>query len=141
VYINSNLVIDDRSGRSDEPARLADVTRYLKSGTNLIAVKAHDSFGIFEALHLTLRAGAQDLVNSVVSFVVEQSSQRTTTNTVGCPANYIGRFSFNAKLTNNTSQIDLSEVIIEIQNIGNENLVFCQSSFDRLLYSEVPIKA
>jgi Ca2+-binding RTX toxin-like protein len=54
VYINGSLVFDDHDGGAADFAAL-DVTAFLHAGRNLIAVKAHDSFGLHEALRLLLR--------------------------------------------------------------------------------------
>jgi len=53
VYINGSLVVDDGSGSVTELFDL-DVTGSMQQGMNLVAVKAHDTFGGYEALSLTL---------------------------------------------------------------------------------------
>jgi hypothetical protein len=50
IYINGQLALDDQNGQAT-PFRV-DVTPYLRSGENLIAIKAHDSFGFLEGIHL-----------------------------------------------------------------------------------------
>jgi hypothetical protein len=54
IYINGTLIYDDQNGVANLIA-LIDVTAYLHAGQNLLAVKAHDSFGADEHFSLTLR--------------------------------------------------------------------------------------
>jgi hypothetical protein len=54
IYLNGVLVFDDENGLSG-PIPLTDVTAYLQPGENLLAVKAHDSFGLDEHFSLTLQ--------------------------------------------------------------------------------------
>jgi hypothetical protein len=53
IYINGTLVFDDQSGEANFIA-LTDVAAYLHAGDNLIALKAHDSYGLNEHVSLTL---------------------------------------------------------------------------------------
>jgi hypothetical protein len=48
VYLNGILVHDDQDGTAAPTYYDIDVTTALQAGENLIAVKAHDSFGINE---------------------------------------------------------------------------------------------
>ena len=55
IYLNGNLVFSDTSGAAEGFAvGPLDVTSYLIPGENLIAVKAHDSFGGGQVLELGL---------------------------------------------------------------------------------------
>jgi len=54
IYINGALVLEDRDGFATT-FPLTNVTEALHAGENLIAVKAHDSFGAFEHFSLVLR--------------------------------------------------------------------------------------
>lgn len=53
IYINGALVYDDQDGVANQ-IPFTDVTGLLHAGENLIAVKAHDSFGVDEHFHLAL---------------------------------------------------------------------------------------
>lgn len=53
VYINGQLAISDTNGVATSSIG-NDVSSFLSQGMNLIAVKAHDSFGFFQALAITL---------------------------------------------------------------------------------------
>lgn len=57
IYLNGTLVWDDRDGVSTF-IPLIDVTPYLHAGRNLLAVKAHDSFGVDEHFSLVLEVDA-----------------------------------------------------------------------------------
>lgn len=69
VYINGVLILDDHDGFATGFPPI-NVTPFLHTGTNLIAVKAHDSFGIHEALQLVLRV---ELAGSLSEHVVTLS--------------------------------------------------------------------
>ena len=45
-------------------------------------------------------AAAAELINDRISFVADDTTFRTTTNTDGCPTGYAGRFSFTARMVN-----------------------------------------
>jgi hypothetical protein len=53
VYVNGNLVLSDASGGAEEHGPY-DVSRFVVPGQNLVAVKAHDSFGAGEGIRLML---------------------------------------------------------------------------------------
>jgi hypothetical protein len=53
IYINGQLAVSDTDGFSTDSSGI-DVTPLLVAGTNLIAVKAHDSCGYQESLKVTL---------------------------------------------------------------------------------------
>ena len=53
VYINGSIVRDDRSGRASGYGPI-DVAEYLVEGDNLIALKAHDSYGIGQSVEFFL---------------------------------------------------------------------------------------
>ena len=70
VYINGVLVLDDHDGSATGIPPI-NVKPFLRSGMNVIAVKAHDSFGIHEALQLVLRV---ELAGSLSEHVVNLSN-------------------------------------------------------------------
>ncbi len=49
VYLNGKLILDDHNAHADDFYEI-DVTSRLTQGQNLLAIKAHDSFGIGEQL-------------------------------------------------------------------------------------------
>jgi hypothetical protein len=53
IYVNGNLVAADASGKTSGLGPI-DVTDYLLPGENLIAVKAHDSYGVGENFYAHL---------------------------------------------------------------------------------------
>jgi hypothetical protein len=57
IYINGILVYDDQDGEASF-IPVTDVTTYLHTGENLLAVKAHDSFGADEHFSLNLEIQA-----------------------------------------------------------------------------------
>lgn len=63
------------------------------------------------------------LINEIVSFVPLTSTFHTTTDTSGCPANFVGVFTFNARLSNGSSNVLLSKVIAKVATITNGNLL------------------
>ncbi|MBC7815862.1 MAG: hypothetical protein IAG10_03065 [Planctomycetaceae bacterium] len=53
VYINGQLVYSDTNGSATDFGPL-DVSNYLLAGQNILAFKAHDSFGVGQSLRITL---------------------------------------------------------------------------------------
>ncbi len=62
LWINGNLVINDQNGVSSTFATI-NILPYLISGTNLIAIKAHDSFGGAQSFSISGAVEATDAVN------------------------------------------------------------------------------
>lgn len=62
IYLNGELVWADRNGRADVDYGI-DVGSALRSGTNLVAVKAHDSYGVYESIDMAVEVqyAAQNL--------------------------------------------------------------------------------
>ena len=121
VYINGTLVVNDRDHAAK--LQLLDVTAHLQAGLNLIAVKAHDSRGPSEGLYLSLRVGAQELVNSGVKLQMMTGSKQMTAQTSGCPAGagFVAQETWVSTLTN-LQATPLSQIFIEIQALSNDNL-------------------
>lgn len=53
IYINGALVFDDHNGWATTFGNI-DIAAYLAPGDNLIAAKAHDSYGVYESLSITI---------------------------------------------------------------------------------------
>lgn len=121
VYINGNLVVNDHDRLTK--LEFLDVTQFLQAGANLIAVKAHDSKAPSEGLYLSLRVGAQQVVNPGVKLLVQPGTKQATTETYSCPANagYVGMESWTTVLTNSQAA-PLSQIFVEIQSLSNDNL-------------------
>ena len=67
-------------------------------------------------------ATPQDVLNDFVSFTGSNSSFQTTADTVGCPAGFVGKFNFDASLTN-TGQITLAHLMIQAKELTNGNVL------------------
>jgi hypothetical protein len=65
----------------------------------------------------------QQQINDKVSFEPIASTFRTTSNTNGCPSGFVGKLSFNARLTDKNTSPPLSSLIIQVANITNGNLL------------------
>jgi len=63
------------------------------------------------------------VLNSMVSFVPIGSSYSTTSSTTGCPTGYVGKFSFNARLTNSYTSPALSALMAKVNVLSNGNLL------------------
>ena len=59
IYINGQLVVNDQDGVAT--GGTVDVSSWVFSGVNLVAVKAHDSFGLGEAFGARLTAEGANL--------------------------------------------------------------------------------
>jgi hypothetical protein len=63
---------------------------------------------------------APAIVNNLVSFVPLTATFKTTSNTVDCPG-FVGKFSFDARLTNTTKGVTLSNLILAVTTLTNHN--------------------
>lgn len=64
-----------------------------------------------------------ELINGLVSFVPTDSTFETTTDTSGCPAGFVGKFSFDARLTNQSSTASFSHLMAKITTLTNGDLL------------------
>ncbi|MCP5004591.1 MAG: hypothetical protein GY941_11740 [Planctomycetes bacterium] len=62
------------------------------------------------------------IVNNHVTFKPIRSTYKTTHDTTGCPEGFVGKFSFDARLTNISSS-SLSNIMIKIAELTNGNLL------------------
>jgi len=62
------------------------------------------------------------LINDLVSFEPISSSFQTTANTSGCPAAFVGKFNFDARLFNNSSP-SMSKLLVKVATLTNGNLL------------------
>jgi hypothetical protein len=63
------------------------------------------------------------LINDVVFFEPLSSTFQTTTDTSGCPVGFVGKFNFDARLTNNSSNSSLSNLAVKVATLTNGNLL------------------
>jgi hypothetical protein len=54
IYVNGTLVYDDQDGEATF-IPIVNVTSYLHAGENLLAIKAHDTVGLFEHVSMVLQ--------------------------------------------------------------------------------------
>lgn len=62
-------------------------------------------------------------INNLVSFSPLSSTFRTSADTSECPAGFVGKFSFSARLANRSSTPSLSDLIAEVTALTNGNLL------------------
>jgi hypothetical protein len=70
-----------------------------------------------------LNAAAPPVVNSQVSFVAQSTTFSTTTDTTGCPGGVVGKFFFQATLTNLAGNPPLAALKDEVVELTNSNQV------------------
>ena len=63
------------------------------------------------------------IVNDLVRFVRDRSTYVTTTDTTDCPSGFVGKFSFDAKLTNKGSSPPLTDLVVLVKTLTNGNLL------------------
>jgi uncharacterized delta-60 repeat protein len=68
------------------------------------------------------RYGSQPVVNALVSFEPLRSTLRFTPDPTGCPRGFVGKFSFEARLTN-TSESSLTDLVVVVTTLTNGNLL------------------
>ena len=67
------------------------------------------------------------LINDLVTFSPDPSSYSLTRDTSGCPNGFIGKYEFDARLSN-ASQSPLTDLYVQIAELSNGNLAMVQSS-------------
>jgi hypothetical protein len=94
-----------------------------------------DYFGLSAsglAVWADTRGGNQDIfggpplpsiINDLVSFVPLSSTFNTTSNISGCPTGFVGKFSFDAKLTDKTTSPALRDLVAKVTTLTNGNLL------------------
>ena len=89
------------------------------------------SFLEFEALtvngdkitgNVTLVSEVPVVINSSVTFVPLGATLKTTADTSGCPAGFVGKYSFDARLTNKSNS-QLSALLVKVATLSNGNLL------------------
>lgn len=64
--------------------------------------------------------------STLITFDAIKTSYKTLSDTTGCPSGFVGKFSFDARLTNksdNPSHPSLSDLIVEVKTLTNGNLL------------------
>jgi uncharacterized delta-60 repeat protein len=74
------------------------------------------------SLDATFGTGGEVKVNALVSFDPIPSRFDFTPDPTGCPAGFVGKFSFEARLTN-TSEGSLSDLVVAVTTLTNGNLL------------------
>jgi len=64
-----------------------------------------------------------EIINDLVLFEPIKSTYTTTSDTIGCPPGFVGKFSFDAKLTNKGSSPPLSNLVVQVKKLTNGNLL------------------
>ena len=62
------------------------------------------------------------IINNLVTFAPLNTTFTYTSNTSGCPAGYVGKYSFTARLTNTSSNL-LSGLAVKVATLTNNNLL------------------
>ncbi len=62
-------------------------------------------------------------VNSLVTFTPLTATYRTLGDTVGCPAGFVGKFTFGALLTNNPGGPGIPDVVVHVLTLTNGNIL------------------
>src|SRR5207245_8598082 len=59
------------------------------------------------------------VVNDLVTFTPVLSTFEFVSSTTGCPSDFAGKFSFTARLTNESGSPQLSDLVIQVRTLGN----------------------
>ncbi|HWP93164.1 MAG TPA: Ig-like domain-containing protein [Thermodesulfobacteriota bacterium] len=101
------------------------------NGTDSFTYKANDSTADSNVVTVSLTIGIvsivcpdciPQIVNDLVTFNPIKSTFRTTSDTSGCPSGFVGKFSFESRLTN-ISDSSLSDLTVQVAELTNENLL------------------
>jgi hypothetical protein len=68
-------------------------------------------------------ARSLESVNDLVTLEPIESTYQTTSDTTGCPPGFVGKFSFDAKLTNKGGSPSLSNLVVLVKKLTNGNLL------------------
>ena len=63
------------------------------------------------------------VINHMVSFVPIASTFKTTSDSFGCPAGFVGKFGFSATITNSSSNPPLTNLMAQVRTLTNGNLL------------------
>jgi len=64
-----------------------------------------------------------EIINDLVLFEPIKLTYATTSDTTGCPPGFVGKFSFDAKLTNKGSSPSLLNLAVQVKTLTNGNLL------------------
>jgi hypothetical protein len=70
-----------------------------------------------------LTVGDLTLVNPLVTFVPLSSMYQPPTSTAGCPAGFVGKFSFSARLTDKSTSPALSALTVRVKTLSGGHLL------------------
>jgi hypothetical protein len=109
---------DIKDADSVSPGFVPDV-----DGTYVLELMVSDGLNA-DYDNVTVEAGIKEpeIINTLVSFNAVASSYKTTTDTSGCPAGFVGKFSFNSTLKN-TKNASLYSLIVKVATLTNGNLL------------------
>ena len=116
IYINGTLVFDDHKGTTAGFGPI-DVTRYLVPGSNLIAAKAHDSFGGDDGYYFKIAWTAPPPPNPTTTTVQPTTTTSVITTTTTVPPTLIELQSFTATAYNEAIILKW-QTASEIDNTG-----------------------
>jgi hypothetical protein len=114
-YDASGNLLGTLPGPPDKPAYGNPMGAAFDSSGNLYIV---DNFDCKKIYKYTLAL----LVNDLVTFEPIPSTFHFTPEPTGCPAEFVGKFSFEARLTN-ISDFALSDLVVEVTALTNGNLL------------------
>jgi hypothetical protein len=63
------------------------------------------------------------VLNALVTFVPIMATRTTTAHTAGCPAGFVGQFSFHARLTDKSTSPSLTSLLVRVTTLTNGNLL------------------
>jgi hypothetical protein len=64
-----------------------------------------------------------EIINDFVTFEPIKSTFKTTPDTTSCPSGFVGKFSFDARLTNKNTSPPLSDLTVQVAELTNGNLL------------------
>jgi hypothetical protein len=124
---DSSLKFGHRGSPDDTPGSL-DTSGFFLNGrideVELFVGRALSDTEI-QAIFVAGRAGKCKIVNDFVAFEPIPSTYRFTTDTTGCPVAFVGRFSFDATLTN-ISDSNLENLQIAVAELTDGNLLLTE---------------
>ena len=93
------------------------------AGTYTFSLIVNDGQDNSAPANVTLTIREPTIVNNLVTFAPINSSIATTSNASGCPAGFVGKFSFNARLIDKNTSPPLSDLMAKVTTLSNGNLL------------------
>jgi hypothetical protein len=123
TYLGGNGLFDVGNGIVVDTAGNAYVTGSTESSNFPVTAGSaiQSTLGLGDAF--VAKITSTIIVNDFVTLVPLAATYRTTSDSTGCPSGFVGKFGFDARLTNENSSPPLSDLAVKVKTLSNGNLL------------------